>query len=104
MLKALNATKRAQDAGVATPTGQQFIGVFMGVGAVTMPMQVTIPAVTAGGLARFYDSRTARNALLRLARIPKDSALFDRTVVDVQRALLSIVESPKPQDEPEQDK
>lgn len=104
LLKALDATRRAQDAGVATPTGQQLLGVVGGIGAVTMPAQVAIPAVTAGVLARSYDSRTARSALLRLARTPKNSDLFDRTVVDVQRAFVTTAGLPSSQSEQQQDK
>lgn len=60
----LESTKRAGQAGVTTPTGQQTIPFILGIGSATNPA-----LVGAGGgyglLARLYESEPARNAMNR---------------------------------------
>ncbi|MDQ2032803.1 lytic transglycosylase domain-containing protein, partial [Salmonella enterica subsp. enterica serovar Weltevreden] len=62
----LEATKRAGQAGVTTPTGQQTIPFILGIGTVTNPALVGVGGGY-GLLARMYESEPARNAMLRLA-------------------------------------
>lgn len=61
----LEATKRAGQAGVTTPTGQQTIPFILGIGTVTNPALVGVGGGY-GLLARMYESEPARNAMLRL--------------------------------------
>ncbi|EEA8036105.1 lytic transglycosylase domain-containing protein, partial [Salmonella enterica subsp. enterica] len=66
----LEATKRAGQAGVTTPTGQQTIPFILGIGTVTNPALVGVGGGY-GLLARMYESEPARNAMLRLANTPR---------------------------------
>ncbi|EDT7277990.1 lytic transglycosylase domain-containing protein, partial [Salmonella enterica subsp. enterica] len=59
----LEATKRAGQAGVTTPTGQQTIPFILGIGTVTNPALVGVGGGY-GLLARMYESEPARNAML----------------------------------------
>jgi len=87
LLKALEATKRAQEAAVTTPTGQQLIGAGTLAAAVTnLPATIGIGG-TVGGLARLYESAPVRNALLRLGSIPKGSTQFEQAVAEAVAAL-----------------
>ncbi|EHJ1783286.1 lytic transglycosylase domain-containing protein, partial [Salmonella enterica] len=58
----LEATKRAGQAGVTTPTGQQTIPFILGIGTVTNPALVGVGGGY-GLLARMYESEPARNAM-----------------------------------------
>lgn len=90
----LESTKRAGQAGVTTPTGQQTIPFILGIGSATNPA-----LVGAGGgyglLARMYESETARNAMLRLANTPRGSTAFEKALADVERAVNSVAQGAK---------
>lgn len=90
----LESTKRAGQAGVTTPTGQQTIPFILGIGSATNPA-----LVGAGGgyglLARMYESEPARNAMLRLANTPRGSTAFEKALADVERAVNSVAQSAK---------
>lgn len=90
----LESTKRAGQAGVTTPTGQQTIPFILGIGSATNPA-----LVGAGGgyglLARLYESEPARNAMLRLANTPRGSTAFEKALADVERAVNSIAQGAK---------
>lgn len=90
----LESTKRAGQAGVTTPTGQQTIPFILGIGSATNPA-----LVGAGGgyglLARMYESEPARNAMLRLANTPRGSTAFEKALADVERAFNSIAQGAK---------
>jgi len=87
LLKVLNATRRAQDASIATPTGQQLLGVGAGVAAATnLPLTVGLGG-TLGASARLYESAPIRSALLRLDSIPRGSTHFDRALTEVLQLL-----------------
>ncbi|EBY1443970.1 lytic transglycosylase domain-containing protein, partial [Salmonella enterica subsp. enterica serovar Weltevreden] len=73
----LEATKRAGQAGVTTPTGQQTIPFILGIGTVTNPALVGVGGGY-GLLARMYESEPARNAMLRLANTPRGSTAFEK--------------------------
>lgn len=85
----LESTKRAGQAGVTTPTGQQTIPFILGIGTATNPA-----LVGAGGgyglLARMYESEPARNAMLRLANTPRGSTAFEKALAEVERAVNSV--------------
>ncbi|KSA99612.1 DNA transfer protein [Salmonella enterica subsp. enterica serovar Fresno str. ST224] len=90
----LESTKRAGQAGVTTPTGQQTIPFILGIGSATNPA-----LVGAGGgyglLARLYESEPARNAMLRLANTPRGSTAFEKALAEVERAVNSAAQGAK---------
>lgn len=90
----LESTKRAGQAGVTTPTGQQTIPFILGIGSATNPA-----LVGAGGgyglLARMYESEPARNAMLRLANTPRGSTAFEKALADVERVVNSFAQGAK---------
>lgn len=90
----LESTKRAGQAGVTTPTGQQAIPFIMGIGSVVNPKVAAI----GGGyalLARMYESEPARNAMLRLANTPRGSTAFEKALAEVERAVNSVAQGAK---------
>ncbi|HHQ7229010.1 TPA: lytic transglycosylase domain-containing protein [Salmonella enterica subsp. enterica] len=90
----LEATKRAGQAGVTTPTGQQTIPFILGIGTVTNPALVGVGGGY-GLLARMYESEPARNAMLRLANTPRGSTAFEKALSDVERAVNSFAQGTK---------
>lgn len=92
----LEATKRASQAGVTTPTGQQTIPFILGIGTVTNPALVGVGGGY-GLLARMYESEPARNAMLRLANTPRGSTAFEKALSDVERIVNSFSQGSKSQ-------
>ena len=90
----LESTKRAGQAGVTTPTGQQTIPFILGIGSATNPALVGAGAGY-GLLARMYESEPARNAMLRLANTPRGSTAFEKALADVERAVNSVAQGAK---------
>ncbi|EAA6691705.1 lytic transglycosylase domain-containing protein [Salmonella enterica subsp. enterica serovar Newport] len=90
----LESTKRAGQAGVTTPTGQQTIPFILGIGTVTNPALVGVGGGY-GLLARMYESTPTRNAMLRLANTPRGSTAFEKAVSDVERAVNSFAQGTK---------
>lgn len=90
----LESTKRAGQAGVTTPTGQQTIPFILGIGSVTNPALVGVGGGY-GLLARMYESEPARNALLRLANTPRGSTAFEKALSQVERVINSFAQGAK---------
>ncbi|EOY0541378.1 lytic transglycosylase domain-containing protein [Escherichia coli] len=90
----LESTKRAGQAGVTTPTGQQAIPFIMGIGTVTNPALLGVGGGY-GLLARMYESEPARNAMLRLANTPRGSTAFEKALADVERVVNSFAQGAK---------
>ncbi|WP_407209839.1 lytic transglycosylase domain-containing protein [Citrobacter portucalensis] len=90
----LESTKRAGQAGVTTPTGQQTIPFILGIGSATNPALVGAGAGY-GLLARMYESEPARNAMLRLANTPRGSTAFEKALADVERAVNYVAQGAK---------
>ncbi|NRF76657.1 lytic transglycosylase domain-containing protein [Citrobacter braakii] len=90
----LESTKRAGQAGVTTPTGQQTIPFILGIGSATNPALVGAGAGY-GLLARMYESEPARNAMLRLANTPRGSTAFENALSDVERLVNSFAQGAK---------
>lgn len=90
----LESTKRAGQAGVTTPTGQQTIPFIMGIGTVTNPALIGVGGGY-GLLARLYESEPARNAMLRLANTPRGSTAFEKALSDVERVINSFAQGAK---------
>lgn len=86
-LRLLNATRRAQDAPIVTPTGQQLLGAgILAAGATDLGATIGI-AGTVGGLARLYESAPVRNVLLRLSSQRPGSSQFERTLREAAEIL-----------------
>ena len=80
---------------MATPTGQSLAGIIAGGGIIANPT-VAIPALaTAGGLARLYESKPVRNALLRLGSLNKGSDKYDKAVIEATQALTTAAQALK---------
>ncbi|EIR0327082.1 lytic transglycosylase domain-containing protein [Salmonella enterica subsp. enterica serovar Give] len=92
----LESTKRAGQAGVTTPTGQQTIPFILGIGTVTNPALVGVGGGY-GLLARMYESKPVRNAMLRLANTPRGSTAFEKALSDVERIVNSFAQGAKSQ-------
>ncbi|EKY9551705.1 lytic transglycosylase domain-containing protein [Salmonella enterica] len=90
----LESTKRAGQADVTTPTGQQTIPFILGIGSATNPALVGVGGGY-GLLARMYESEPARNAMLRLANTPRGSTAFEKALSDVERAVNSFAQGAK---------
>lgn len=90
----LESTKRAGQAGVTTPTGQQAVPFIMGIGSVTNPALVGVGGGY-GLLARMYESEPARNAMLRLANTPRGSTGFEKALSAAERAVNAIAQGSK---------
>lgn len=90
----LESTKRAGQAGVTTPTGQQTIPFILGIGSATNPALVGVGGGY-GLLARMYESEPARNAMLRLANTPRGSTAFEKALTEVERAVNSVAQGAK---------
>lgn len=89
----LDSTRRAQDAAVTTPTGQQVLGAGTLAAAATDLGATVLTGGTVGGIARLYESAPVRDALLRLASVPKGSTQFEKALLDAQTALNAIAQS-----------
>lgn len=90
----LESTKRAGQAVVTTPTGQQTIPFILGIGSATNPALVGVGGGY-GFLARMYESEPARNAMLRLANTPRGSTAFEKALSEVERAVNSVAQGAK---------
>lgn len=93
--KALDATRRAQDAAISTPTGQQLIGAATLASAATDLGATILIGGTTGGIARLYESAPVRNALLRLSSAPKGSTQFEKALLEFQTILNSAAQASK---------
>ncbi|EGL3690527.1 TPA: lytic transglycosylase domain-containing protein [Salmonella enterica] len=92
----LESTKRAGQAAVTTPTGQQTIPFILGIGTATNPALVGVGGGY-GLLARMYESEPVRNAMLRLANTPRGSTAFEKALSDVERIVNSFAQGAKSQ-------
>lgn len=89
----LDSTRRAQDAAVTTPTGQQVLGAGTLAAAATDLGATVLTGGTVGGIARLYESAPVRDSLLRLASVPKGSTQFEKALLDAQTALNALAQS-----------
>ncbi|EUD09023.1 interferon alpha-inducible IFI6/IFI27 family protein [Providencia alcalifaciens] len=87
--KYLEATKQASKAGVTTPTGQQAIPFILGLGAAIKP-STAVAAGSYGLLARIYESKPVRSAIMKLANTPSGSSRFEKVVSEISQGLNSV--------------
>lgn len=90
--RVLDATRRAQDAAVTTPTGQQLIGGLSVTGLYLDPAAALGTAGTLGGLARLYESAPVRSALLKLGSSPSRSDIYGPALLAAQIALSDAIQ------------
>ena len=69
----LDATRRAQQASVSTPTGQTLVPVAVTASATQAPVTTFLTAGSLSAVARAYESRFVRNSLLKLSSTPRGS-------------------------------
>lgn len=82
LITLLNNTTRAQDVAVMNANGQELVTLLTGAGLISAPKAGTAAVGTVGGLSRLYESAPVRDALLRVASIPKGSTGFEKAVAD----------------------
>lgn len=90
----LEATNRAGKASVTTPTGQQALPFILGIGTIASP-KIAAAGASYGALARMYESKPIRNAMLKLANSPKGSSTFERNVQEATRHLNAMAQGAK---------
>lgn len=93
----LDYTRRAGKAGVLNPNGQEIfqlaapaalVGDVVGTGGTG-----AMTAASLGGIARLYESKPVRNALLRLNSIKKGSTAFEQQAAKVQELMTSALQA-----------
>ncbi|EOF7604919.1 lytic transglycosylase domain-containing protein [Citrobacter freundii] len=90
----LEATKRAGQAGVTTPTGQQAIP-YVAVAASLANPKFAALAGWYGVITRLYESEIGRNAMLKMANTPRGSTAFEKAASEFERALNSALQGAK---------
>ena len=90
----LDATRRAQQAGVVTPTGQQLVPFALVGAGLQEPLMTAISTATLAGLGRFYESAGMRNFLLKLnntkAGSPQEMSVLEAAVPALTAAVKSL--------------
>ena len=93
-VRLLDATRRAQQAGVVTPTGQQLVPFALGGAALAEPVMTAISTATLAGIGRFYESAGMRNFLLKLnntkAGSPQEMSVLEAAVPALTAAVKSL--------------
>jgi len=93
-VRLLDATRRAQQAGVVTPTGQQLVPFALGGAALTEPVMTAISTATLAGIGKFYESAGMRNFLLKLnntkAGSPQEMSVLEAAVPALTAAVKSL--------------
>ncbi len=97
--KYLSHTKQASAASVVTPTGQQLMQVAVPAGVTGDVMATggvsTAAALGYGLIARAYESKPVRNAVLRLRAIKPGTSEFEKQAAKVQTMLTAFGQSQK---------
>lgn len=97
--KLLDATRRAQDASAAPPTGVQLIPFAgagtLGAGLTVEPLTTMAVAGTMASVAKAYESRAMRNLLMRIGQAPAGSVKESRLLDAAATAFLSEVQASK---------
>lgn len=90
----LESTKRAGQAGVTTPTGQQAVPFVAAAASIANP-KFALLGGSYGVLSRLYESEVGRDAMLRLANTPRGSTAFEKAVSDVDKAINAVAQGSK---------
>jgi len=102
--KLLDATRRAQDAAVVTPTGQSLQVLLAGGAGASAAGNVGVMATlggaaSAGAAARLYESKPVRDLLLVLANTPRGSTAFDQAVIKATPKISAVLQSIRKENE-----
>lgn len=93
-VRLLDATRKAQQAGVVTPTGQQLVPLAIGGAAFAEPVMTALSTATLAGIGRFYESAGMRNFLLKLnntkAGSPQEMRLLEAAVPALTASVKSL--------------
>jgi len=73
-VRLLDSTRKAQQAGVVTATGQQLVPFAFGGAVMADPVMTALSTATLAGFGRFYESAGMRNLLLKLNNTKAGSA------------------------------
>ena len=91
--RVLEATRRAQDFSVTTPTGQAALGAGAGLAAFIAPAESIGSALTLGSMSRIYESRPVRNALIALSEVKPDTVEYRRALKNAQSVITAAAQS-----------
>ena len=91
LIELLNATRRAQDSKVATPTGQMLLGPLGGYAAFTDLGATLGSGLSIGGFARAYESAPVKKALIQLRNSPKGSKSYDQALQNVSETMRTLL-------------
>lgn len=95
-VRLLDATRKAQQSSVVTPTGQQLVPFAIGGAAFAEPVMTGLASATLAGIGRFYESAAMRNFLLKLnntkAGSPQEMRLLEAAVPALTAAARSLTE------------
>lgn len=91
LIELLNATRRAQDAKVATPTGQMLLGTTGGYAAFTDLTGTLMSGGSIGAFARAYESPLVRDALIRVRNSPKGSKAYDEALQSASESMRTLL-------------
>ncbi|AUR83714.1 hypothetical protein NVP1039O_15 [Vibrio phage 1.039.O._10N.286.55.A2] len=103
MTNYINATRQAGRAEVVTPTGQQLFQIALPAGIaadVGTTGGLNIAAgLGYGGLARAYESKAVRNAMLKLNAIPKGSTAYEQQLAKISTLLSAYAQAARREEE-----
>lgn len=85
--KYLEATRHASKANVTTPTGQQVVPFLLGGSTAYAPTTTIAVSGTYATLARLYESKPVREAVMRLAGTPAGTSKFEKAVSTISQSL-----------------
>lgn len=102
LTKYLDATRRASVAGTVNPNGQEVLQFAVPTGIAT-DIATNGGAATIGGasyglLARAYESRPIRNAIMKMAGTPAGSTAFERQLDTINSALIPLAQGVRQQE------
>lgn len=95
IVRLLDATRRAQQANVVTATGQQAVPLVAGIGAAARPIAAFLSAGTLSASTKAYESRMARNLLLKLSNTVPGSKQESALLKDIIPAIVAVSNTPR---------
>ncbi len=93
LVRLLDSTRRAQQAALSTPTGQQLIPVAATGGVIANPLAAFLTGGTLAAVTRGYESRVVRDALLKLRAMRPGSAEESELIRELSPAITAATQS-----------
>jgi hypothetical protein len=100
LTRLLDSTRRAQQASVSTPTGQQLIAPALAAGGVVDPFTTFVTGGTLATVAKGFESKPVRNLLIKIANTKKGSKA-ERDLLNAAGPLVASINAPQEQTEEE---